>query len=104
MALSICFCFRLCLQVFCWRKSIGRPPVKIPFDYSEREVTVSEVDGIQIYVASKTDQVGYHYFPGVPNQGRLDVIELRTDKLEDGFRLKEEYRDQNIIPDGRVVD
>lgn len=82
----------------------GRPPVKIPFDYSEREVTVSEVDGIQIYVASKTDQVGYHYFPGVPNQGRLDVIELRTDKLEDGFRLKEEYRDQNIIPDGRVVE
>ena len=101
MTIMLAYSFITIGQFALW---YGRPPFKFPLDYSEREVIVSEVDGVQIYVAGKTDQVGYHYFPGVPNQGRLDVIELRTGRLEDGFRLKEEYRDKNILPDGSVVE
>ncbi len=85
--------------------SCEAPPLVRPQGYLYFNVTESSIDGVPMYIASGSDCVGYFYFPSTPNQKRLDLVELRTPgKLEDGFRLKEEYRDKNILTYGAIVD
>lgn len=92
----------ICLALFV--KGTGKAPVKWPEDYAYREVAVTEMDGLTFYLGAESDQVGYHYFPSTPNQARLDNIELRTGNLEDGFRVKEELRNCNIVTDGYIAE
>lgn len=85
--------------------SCEAPPLVRPQGYLYFNVTESSIDGVPMYIASGSDCVGYFYFPSTSNQGRLDLVELRTPgKLEDGFRLKKEYRDKNILTYGAIVD
>lgn len=72
----------------------GEIPWKRPVDYTYCCVDQVELDGLILYVPQPgEDQTGYHFFPSTPYTWILERIELRTGKLEDGFRLKEEYRD-----------
>lgn len=75
------------LASFAGRYLPNIPEVK-PFDYNARATDAVEVQGITFYVAVDSDQAGYHAFPGVPDMGRLDRMEFRTGRLEDGFRPK----------------
>lgn len=84
--------------------SCGMPPVLRPADYSWRKAQQQQLGEITVYVAADGDQLGYHYFPGTVNQSRLEKIALRTGRLEDGFCLKEEYREQKISTDGNILD
>lgn len=71
----------------------GGGPWKRPVEYSYCEVDQVDLDGLTIYVPQVGDQAGYHFFPSTPYRWVIECIELRTGKLEDGFRLKEEYKD-----------
>lgn len=82
----------------------GIPAVLRPEDYTWREATQVQLDGITVYLAAQGDQLGYHYFPGTVNNDRLEKVKLRTGRLEDGFCLKEEYRDRKITTDGFVLE
>jgi len=68
-------------------------PWKRPVEYSYCDVNQVQLDGLIIYVPQSGDQAGYHFFPSTPYMWMLERIELRTGRLEDGFRLKEEYKD-----------
>lgn len=81
----------------------GLPPVKRPVEYTYCEVQEGKLEGITFYVGAGTDQVGYHYFPSTTHLIKLERIELRTGQLEDGFRVKEEYRNVNLLNSGEVL-
>lgn len=83
---------------------LGAPPLKRQADYRWREAGAVEWDGETFYIPTNSDQLGYQYFPGTPNLGRLEKTELRSGSLRDGFRLKEEFRDAVINTDGAVAD
>lgn len=68
----------------------GIPWVR-PVEYTYCNVRQEQLDGIIIYVPEEGAEVGYHFFPSTPYMWMLNRIELRTGRLEDGFRLKEEY-------------
>lgn len=71
----------------------GSIPWKRPVEYSYHNVDQVQLDGIIIYVPQPPeDEVGYHFFPSTQYTWILERIELRTGRLEDGFRLKEEYK------------
>lgn len=72
------------LTSFTYRFLPGIPELK-PFDYTVRATNAVELDNITFYVATGSDQSGYHDFPGVPGMQYLERIELRTGRLEDGF-------------------
>ncbi len=75
------------LASFTYRFLPGLPELK-PFDYTARATSAVELEGITFYVATGSDQAGYHNFPAVPGMNYLERIELRTGRLEDGFRPK----------------
>lgn len=83
--------------------SYGMPPVLRPADYNWRKAQPQQLGEITVYIGADGDQLGYHYFPGTVNQGRLEKAALRTGQLEDGFCLKEEYRDRKISTDGDIL-
>lgn len=56
-------------------------------DYIDGEATTYEVDGITIYVAKDSGQIGYYKFPATPEVN--NNFELRTDDVNDGFRHKD---------------
>lgn len=85
-------------------KENGRPPFKRQIDYSYREYYAMEWQGITLYVPQGSDCLGYHYFPGTNDGRRLEAIELRTGKLEEGFRIREEYREKQMHSGGIVVE
>lgn len=70
----------------------GQIPWKRPVDYSYCEVQQVDLEGLILYVPTEGDQAGYHFFPSTPYMWIVERIELRTGNLEDGFRLKEEYK------------
>lgn len=76
---------------------------KRPADYNWKEAVAYSWEGMEIYVPRGSDSIGYHYFPSTPGAARLESIELRTGELEDGFRLREEYRNLQFNSAGEVV-
>lgn len=54
-------------------------------DYGVYEVQAVEIDGIEFYMPTQGDQVGYEPFPSSP----YGNFELRTGELKDGFRYKQ---------------
>ncbi len=73
-------------------------------DYSNRACLEAELDGVTIYYPETEDQTGYDPFPSTPYVQRLDLIELRGDSYKQGFRMKEEYRDQNVTTYGYLME
>lgn len=84
--------------------SYGIPSWKRQADYNWGNATAVELNGYEFYIGAESDMVGYHYFPGTPNQERLNCVEFRAEKLEDGFRLKEEYRHKKMRTNGRIIE
>lgn len=74
-----------------------------PEDYPPYSVTEREIsEGISIYTAEGDDRTGYEPFPAIPYVDVLDKIELRGNSLEEGFRLKEEYKNRKLSNSGKI--
>lgn len=73
-------------------------------DYPEYNCEVHTLDEERIYVQIEGDQSGYHSFPTTPYVQRLEVIELRDNSLESGFRIKAEYQSAFVSPYGYVAE
>ena len=52
-------------------------------DYVDGEATTQEVEGVLFYVPTEAGQIGYNKFPSTLFP---ELIELRGDSIEDGFR------------------
>ena len=74
-------------------------PVILEQDYEYREGFVVNDDNIDYYIPCD-DGIGYHLFPSTPHSNQLDIIELRGEKLEDGFCISEKYKGSHINSDG----
>lgn len=84
-------CFSLCF-FFCYRTfaETGNVTFIMQNDYLNRETRQIEVNGISFWVPLEYDQTGYEPFPTVVYEGYFDeILELRGDTLEKGFRYKE---------------
>lgn len=68
------------------------PNWKRAADYNWAEARAVSWENTVIYLPEGDDCIGYHFFPSTPNEPRLKAIEMRSEDLKDGFRLKEEYR------------
>lgn len=77
---------------------------KRPADYNWKENRSIAWENINIYVPEGSDSIGYFFFPSTPNEARLETIELRTENLADGFRLKAEYKDNEFNSSGVVIE
>jgi len=82
----------------------GFPEVKWPANYNWKTCDAVEFEDMIIYVPVVGDSTGYHYFPGTNYAKRLETIELRGEQLEDGFRLKEGYKEKKMTSGGFVID
>ena len=69
------------------------------YDEKATESVVWEND-IQIWFPKEGDQGGYENFPCVPYRHMVERIELRGEKLNQGFRIKSEYKNIEIRGDG----
>lgn len=98
IAYGACVAF-LCISTLLTGRNIlryGIPPLKRPVDYNWRENDAVAWQGIIIYIPQGGDSGGYHDFPNTTGRERLEYIELRTGRLEDGFRLKAVYKNTKI--------
>lgn len=76
-----------------------------PADYGAwYEMESIDWNNMQVYTPKEGDQTNYLEFPAIPYAQRLDVIELRGDEMVDGFRVKEEYRDKKLNPNGFIME
>ena len=71
-------------------------------DYVAMEANEIMLGSEIIYCPAVGDQMGYHKFPSTPYAARLPLIELRGESLNNGFRMKEDYRDAFITTYGQV--
>lgn len=78
-------------------------PLLMPVDYLMRESSTYQIGDVIIYIPTSSDQPGYYNFPGTTNPERAQIVELRTGRLEDGFRLKEELKGAILENSGRVL-
>lgn len=79
--------------------------VLMPADYAEYyETEPIEWEGLEIYIPVNGDQGNYKDFPSIPYPSRLDLIELCGSNIQDGFRMKEEYRDKNVTTYGTIAE
>lgn len=67
-------------------------------DYQWHADIECSIENIKIWIPEEGDQIGYAVFPSTPYESVLAIIELRGDALEDGFKVKEEYKDR--VKDG----
>lgn len=71
-------------------------------NYSWRLTEENElVEGVKIWTPAEGDRGSYDVFPCVPYKEMLKKIELRGNGFEDGFRIKEEYRDKKLNAYGK---
>ena len=97
--------FAICFIILCGQYLKNQEFVRIvsPEDYPSYSVTERVIgDEISIYTAEGDDRTGYEPFPAIPYAAVLDKIELRGDSLEDGFRIREEYRDTKLSNYGQI--
>lgn len=83
-------------------KSLDDANIKRPEDYKVYSCSAYSFENTIVYCPDEGDQSGYISFPAVAYLPRLNVIEFRDAQkgLRGGFRMKEEYADQNITPYG----
>lgn len=94
-------CYPMCVYAMEQLKEIN---VFKSADYPEYNCEVHTLDEERIYVQIEGDQSGYHSFPTTPYVQRLEVIELRDNSLESGFRIKAEYQSAFVSPYGYVAE
>lgn len=59
---------------------------------------------VDIYIPDEGDRIGNQVFPSTPYMGNLELIELRGNSLENGFRVKSEYKDSCFNTYGNFVE
>ena len=59
---------------------------------------------VDIYIPDEGDRIGSQVFPSTPYMGNLELIELRGNSLENGFRVKSEYKDSCFNTYGNFVE
>ena len=57
-----------------------------------------------MYTPIENCYTGYYCFPGLTYPGRLSYLELRGDSIQDGFRIKEEYKIHILPTIGNIVE
>ena len=79
-------------------------PLKRSSYYVYRECNELEWEGITMYKPIENRYTGYYCFPGLTYPGRLTYLELRGDTIQDGFRIKEEYKHINLTTYGSIME
>ncbi|MCM1386219.1 MAG: hypothetical protein NC231_02740 [Bacillus sp. (in: Bacteria)] len=93
----------LCLGVQTVRY-MEKLPLKRSSYYVYREGYEIEWENMTIYGPIENNYTGYYAFPGTPCVGMLPYIELRGASVEDGFRVKEEYKKLKLTTNGTVME
>lgn len=73
-------------------------------DYVECNCEEQKLENFTIYTPKEGDQTGYYSFPSTPYKARLSLIEPRGESLEEGFKMKDEYREGYITTYGDICD
>ena len=94
------------LVCFTWQTviMIERIPLKRSSYYIYRECNELEWEGITMYTPIENCYTGYYCFPGLTYPSRLSYLELRGDTIQDGFRIKEEYKNANLTTYGSIME
>ncbi len=100
--------FMLAVLMICLTCQIGRYMEKLPLKrssyYVYRECYEIEWEGITVYGPDEDNYTGYYAFPATPCVGMLQYMELRGLSIEDGFRIKEEYKQMKLATNGIVME
>lgn len=80
-----------------------QPHIKYNAYYNTFECETMSFDDIEIYYPVEGDRAGYNSFPSTPYIRRLELIEMRGPSLKDGFKIKEEFKDQFITTYGKIA-
>ena len=83
---------------------VEKIPLKRSSYYVRRECDELEWEGITMYTPIENCNTGYYCFPGLTYPGRLPYLELRGDTIQDGFRIKEEYKHINLTTYGTIIE
>lgn len=75
--------------------------IVIPADYQTFKVNECQISGVTFYSPGKNDWTSYYSFPGITYVKRTELIVLRGDSLEDGFRMID--RNVNINTYGNEI-
>lgn len=81
---------------------LGTSQLRGVHDYYNRDCEQITFEGTAFYIPAEGDQTGYDPFPSLPYTKRLELIEMRGETLRQGFRMKEEYRNQNVSTYGTI--
>lgn len=93
----ICFIYRTITVV-------EKIPLKRSSYYIYRECNELEWEGITMYTPIENCYTGYYCFPGLTYPKRIPYLELRGDTIQDGFRIKEEYKHINLTTYGSIME
>lgn len=80
--------------------NLGHTEVVKQEDYVSCLVYETLWEGINIYLPEEVDRVGYEAFPSTPHAEILNIIELRGENIQSGFRVKEQYWGKILKSDG----
>lgn len=81
---------------------LGTSQLRGVHDYYNRDCEQITFEGTAFYIPAEGDQTGYDPFPSLPYAKRLELIEMRGETIRQGFRMKEEYRNQNVSTYGTI--
>jgi len=89
-------CLTIMILVMCvYFSGIGHfssvPKIKQE-NYSSFATDEVLLDGIKVYIPQEGDQVGYNAFPSTPYENVLNIIELRSEEIQTGFKVKDQYK------------
>lgn len=76
-------------------------PLLLQQDYEDKEVKKLNFENITVYVPVEGDQSGYHPFPSTPYEKQLEMIELRGDSLQEGFKVKDICKGKHLQNSGK---
>lgn len=71
-------------------------------DYEKVECREVYLDGEAFYLPAEGDQTGYWPFPAAPYENQMALIELRGERLKDGFKMKEDYKNAFVTNSGVI--
>ena len=76
----------------------------IESDYEIMDCREVNLGTERFYIPIEGDQIGYYSFPSSPYEQRLSIIEMRSNNLKDGFRMKKEYKNAFVTNYGDVME
>ena len=88
----------LCILLGETENIIGKPMI-YQEDYQWHPDEEIAWNGIKVWVPTE-GVIGYSAFPSAGYKDMLDKIELRGNNIQDGFRIKKEYKDMQLKNDG----